>query len=113
MSIYTPDKYTILEMKYPDEVVYKVYGTWAGGYLGSDYWRLNSGVERAIINGEEVCFVGYSGSEYICNKHSEGVVGAYNLAELDSFLRREPDRVKVVTLQECIDNKLFEIVEES
>lgn len=109
MSIYTPDKYTILEMKYKDEIIYKVFGTWAGGYLGSDNWRLNSGIERAVIDGDSVSFVGSSGSEYQCYIPAEGVTGAYNMSELDSFLRREPDRVRVVTLQECIDNNYFEV----
>lgn len=109
MSIYTPDEYVILEMKYPDEIIYKVYGTWAGGYLDRDYWRLNSGVESAVINGESISFVGYTGSEYKCNKASEGVAGASNSLELGRFLKSEPDRVRVVTLQECIDNNYFEV----
>ena len=113
MSIYTPDKYTILEVKHSNEIIYKVFGTWAGGYLGSDSWRMNSGIERAVINEDMISFVGYSGSEYQCYKTAEGVIGAYNMAKLNRFLEDYSDKVKLVTLQECIDNKLFEIVEES
>lgn len=109
MTIYRPDKYTILEMKYKDEVIYKVFGSWAGGYLGGDHWRLNSGIERAVIDGDSVSFIGASGSEYHCYIRSEGVIGAYNMGELNRFLEAYPDRVKVVTLDECIDNNLFEI----
>ncbi len=109
MSIYTPDNYIILEMKYEDQIIYKVFGSWAGGYLDSDYWRLNSGIERAVINDEKVSFLGHSGSEYQCYKAAEGVVGAYNMAELRRFLEAYPDRVRTVTLQECIDKSYFEV----
>lgn len=109
MSIYTPDKYTILEMKYEKQTIYKVFGSWVGGYLGSDSWRLNSGIERAVIDGDSVSFIGHSGSEYKCYIPSEGVTGAYNMAELNRFLESYPDRVRVVTLQECIDKGYFEV----
>lgn len=109
MSIYNPDKYAILEMKYKDQIVYKVFGSWAGGYLGGDSWRLNSGIERAVINDDMISFVGHSGSEYQCYKAAEGVIGSYNMAELSRFLKDYSDKVKLVTLQECIDNNYFEV----
>lgn len=109
MSIYTPDNYMILEIKYSDEIIYKVFGSWAGGYLGSDSWRLNSGIERAVIKGERISFIGHSGSEYQCYKPAEGVIGAYNMSELRRFLEAYPDRVRTVNLQECIDNNYFEV----
>lgn len=109
MSIYTPDNYMILEMKYEDQIIYKVFGSWAGGYIDGDYWRLNSGIERAVIKGEKISFIGNSGSEYRCCKVLEGVTGAYNMAELRKFLETYPDRVRTVTLQECSDNNYFEV----
>ena len=109
MNIYNPDKFTILEMKYEDETIYKVFGSWAGGYLGSDSWRLNSGIERAVVDGDSVSFIGGSGSTYNCNLSSEGVAGAYNMSQLSAFLDEYSDRVRVVTLDECTENKLFDI----
>lgn len=109
MTIYNPDKYAILEIKHKDELIYKVFGSWAGGYLWGDYWRMNSGIERAVINEGMISFVGYSGSEYQCYKSAEGVIGAYNMAKLNRFLEDYSDKVKLVTLQECIDNNYFEV----
>ena len=35
-----PDKWVIIKL--PD--CYKVFGTWIGGYLDGDAWRVNSGI---------------------------------------------------------------------
>lgn len=39
----TPDKWVILKL--PNDY-YKVFGTWAGGYLDGDRWKLNSGMVK-------------------------------------------------------------------
>ena len=109
MSTYTPDKYTILEIIHEDGNYYKVFGSWAGGYLGSDNWRMNSGIERAVVKDGTISFIGYSGSEYKCVKASEGVIGSYNIAVLDNLLRDYEGKVLRRTLQECIANNYFEV----
>ena len=38
----TPDKWLVLKIG----DLYKVYGTWYGGYLGSDSWKINSGIVK-------------------------------------------------------------------
>jgi hypothetical protein len=40
----TPENWVILKITNNGEIVYKVFGSWAGGYLGSDNWRINSGI---------------------------------------------------------------------
>ncbi len=68
----TPDKFLVLKITAPDYILYKVYGTWYGGYLGEDRWRLNSGIQSVNIHEDDyIDFIGYSGSVYRC------VIGCY------------------------------------
>ena len=42
MSDYTPDRWVIVEINSPEHgKIRKVLGSWYGGYLGSDSWRMN------------------------------------------------------------------------
>jgi hypothetical protein len=80
MSTYTPDRWAVLKITSVEHgVVYKVLGTWYGGYAGSDSWKLNSGITRAEYvaatdthNGYWD-FYGYSGSVYRCYAATQGV----------------------------------------
>ena len=51
MSTYNPDLWTIVELKYndSDEVTRKVMASWYGGYLGSDRWKLSSGITEMVL----------------------------------------------------------------
>ena len=64
---------------------YKVYGTWAGGYLGSDRWKINSGIEGVEEDEDYYYFLGYSGSCYKCDKKGYGVVTSYGVGVLDKM----------------------------
>jgi len=72
MSVYTPDRWAIIKIKKPDEVLYKLLGGWCGGYLGNDSWRLNSGIKRHEFDGNYWYFHGNSGSVYRCYVDSYG-----------------------------------------
>jgi len=112
MSEYNPDKFTLLEINLDGEQpFYKVFGTWASSYLYGDSWCMNSGIERAVINPERISFIGSSGSTYTCNIASEGITGASGRGTLHGILDRYKDQIKIVTLQECIDNMYFPIEE--
>jgi hypothetical protein len=111
MSEYNPDKFTLLEITLENETFYKVFGTWGGSYLYGDSWRMNSGIERAVWDSETISFIGSSGSTYKCNIASEGVTGASGMGTLSELLSNYKDQIKVVTLQECIDNMCFPIEE--
>tara|TARA_B110000977_G_C11040751_1_gene478783 strand:- start:1163 stop:1486 length:324 start_codon:yes stop_codon:yes gene_type:complete len=75
MSIERPDNWVVLKIanKRNDEILYKVLAGWSGGYLGSDGWRLNSGITEVEIYGEHYIFRGYSGSEYWCHMETYGL----------------------------------------
>ena len=76
MSDYQPDKWVIVKIssdKSPP--IHKVFACWYGGYLGSDSWKLNSGITRAYEEGNCFMFDGSSGSTYICHKAQYGANG--------------------------------------
>jgi hypothetical protein len=63
-----PDNWVVLKITTEEEILYKVLAGWSGGYLGSDCWKLNSGIVEAHELEEEWKFIGHSGNEYICPK---------------------------------------------
>ena len=73
MSEYKPDKWVILKIINKDKVIYKVMGGWYGGYLGSDTWRINSGITKVELEGDVYKFHGSSGSMYLCHKNNYGM----------------------------------------
>ena len=107
MNEYTPDKFTIVKITQPDGLRYKVFGSWAGGYLYGDSWRLNSGIERHEIDGDYINFIGGSGSVYRCYIQSEGVTG-YTGSVLSEMIEQvnntDEMNVEVITLEEYLDN---------
>ena len=79
MSEYTPDLWVIVEINSEHGKLRKVLGSWYGGYGGSDSWRMNSGIEEVIDQGDYYDVVGYSGSIYKCYKNSEGMSSYTNM----------------------------------
>ena len=76
MSDYTPDRWTVIRIHAPGEVIYKVFASWSGGGLmGSDSWKLNSGIVRATFADPYWEFDGSSGSVYRCHQDSYGTNG--------------------------------------
>jgi hypothetical protein len=84
MSEYTPDRWVIVEMNSEHGQIRKVLGSWYGGYAGSDSWRMNSGIEQVIDQGDYYDVVGYSGSIYKCYKGREGM-SAYTRSVFEDF----------------------------
>jgi len=72
MKKYYPDRWVILKITLPNETFYKVLGSWFGGYLHGNSWRMNSGIVAIEREGDYYHFVGDSGSQYICHKNTYG-----------------------------------------
>jgi hypothetical protein len=73
MSDYNPDKWLVVKITGKDTPpIYKVFACWYGGYLGSDSWKLNSGITAVIEKDDYFFFYGSSGSVYSCRKGSYG-----------------------------------------
>lgn len=77
MSTYTPDCWVLVKIYSEDfpEGVPKVLAGWYGGYLGSDSWKLSSGVESVIDKGDFYEFLNSSGSVYLCHKEAQRMSG--------------------------------------
>lgn len=86
MSEYTPDRWCVIRIPSDKETIYKVFASWGGGYAGSDSWKLNSGITRAVLADGAWEFEGSSGSVYQCR---EGAYGTNNYGHgvLDNLIR--------------------------
>lgn len=73
MTTYTPDRWVVLKITTPTEVLYKVLASWYGGYIGSDSWKLSSGTMSLKEDTHVLELLQYSGSSYICYKNSYGM----------------------------------------
>jgi len=101
MNIMTqPDKWVIIKIDNgtPGEEVYKVYGSWMGGYLDGDAWRLNSGITKVGFDEDMFIFTGYSGSSYHCYYKSYGVGTSYTSGVLDSIIKRGEEAGYTITI---------------
>jgi hypothetical protein len=67
MSYYNPDHWVIIHIK-GNRPHYRVLAGWYGGYLGSDSWRMNSGITQCIEEDDHWLFIGSTGSTYACHK---------------------------------------------
>lgn len=99
MNEYRPDGWVIIEVSTKDGgKEYFVFGSWSGGYLDGDSWRLNSGISKVEKDGDYFLFHGFSGSTYRCSEHGEDRISAYNGAILSNILETHKDRdAKIVS----------------
>ena len=90
-NMYTPDKWLMIKINSP-RPFYKILGSWSGGYLDGDSWRMNSSVVSFKEEKDYYLFYGSSGSCYKCSKHSYGVntIGAQVAQKLKN---KYPDKI--------------------
>ena len=89
---YNPDKWLLFKVGGTDPH-YRVFGSWSGGYLGSDEWRMNSGVVRVEEDETHYHFYGSTGSRYTCNKEMYGST-AYGWDAAKSY--EDNDRLTII-----------------
>jgi hypothetical protein len=76
MSDYRPDKWVVVKITSDGHApIHKVFACWYGGYLGSDSWKLNSGITKVTYEGYVYSFEGSSGSVYECHADCYGTNG--------------------------------------
>lgn len=89
----TPEKWVIVKL--PNNV-YKVFGTWAGGYLSSDRWQLNSGINKVEQDDKYYYFIGFSGSCYQCHKKSYGIATSFGDRVLENLKTHANGRLEAL-----------------
>jgi len=88
-----PERWVILKL--PKDC-YKVFGTWGGGYLDGDSWRLNSGINKVEQDDNFYYFIGFSGSCYKCHKKGYGTATSYGLSVLNKIIERGNGQVQLM-----------------
>ena len=94
----TPERWVILKL--PNNY-YKVFGTWAGGYLDGDRWKLNSGIEKIEQDDDYYYFIGFSGSCYKCHKKGYGISTSYGLLVLNKIIEQGNSQIEL--MEDCDD----------
>lgn len=97
MNKYIPDRWIVIQITHPQtgETVDKVLAGWYGGYLGSDHWKLNSGITKVDKRSDRFEFHGSSGSLYVCYHACYGLTGLTT-----SVLNRLESMAEIKTLEE-------------
>jgi hypothetical protein len=84
----TPDKWVVVKIDNSlDTPFYKVFATWAGGYLDGDRWKLNSGIKSVESDDDYYYFIGHSGSCYKCHKKGYGTATSYGEGVLMDMIK--------------------------
>jgi hypothetical protein len=88
-----PDRWAIIKL--PNDY-YKVFGTWGGGYLDGDIWKLNSGISNVEQDENFYYFIGFSGSCYKCHKKAYGIMTSYGLGVLNKIIKQGNGQVELM-----------------
>lgn len=91
-----PERWVILKL--PNNY-YKVFGTWPGGYLDGDRWKLNSGIEKVEQDDDYYYFIGFSGSCYKCHKMGYGTSTSYGLGILNKIIEQGNGQIEL--MEDC------------
>lgn len=91
MNDYTPDKWVVVKIEGGEfPLTYKIFACWYGGYLGSDSWKLNSGITKVTKEDNYYLFKGHSGSIYSCNQETYGT-HMYGHGVLQSIINKSKE----------------------
>ena len=95
-----PHYWVVVKVTNGHDVHYRLFGTWSGGYLHGDNWRLNSGITEVTRDGDYYYFHGASGSCYKCFVNAYGVANSYGQSVLDELMQQDMMRLELVENQE-------------
>ena len=103
MNDYYPDKWVLIKVTVRDNFpYYRVFGTWFGGYVTGDHWRLNSGVVLIKSISDGYGFYGGSGSIYYCHNNRYGCSG-YTQGVLDDIISKASGDMLIEIVPEDAD----------
>ncbi|MFZ3515924.1 hypothetical protein LC147_22810 [Vibrio harveyi] len=105
MRIYKPDGWVCLKItNNTHSPIYRIFGSWGGGFTSSDSWRLSSGFsgkEPIDIEGGFLTIPQMSGSIYRVNIAMQNVLTCYNRTALEELIRRaeeEKDSLQIMEI---------------
>lgn len=107
MSTYTPDAWVpVLIESEKFGKVYKVLAGWYGGYLGSDSWKLSSGIESIKLSEDDsvLTMPQSSGSTYIVGTrtHVSMLMGAV-FNDFEKQAEENNFTIKMLTVEELLE----------
>lgn len=72
-NTYMPDRWIIVKIHQDGKSPWhRVLGSWYGGYLNGDSWRLSSGITKVVEHDKHYEIHNESGSVYTCYKSAVG-----------------------------------------
>lgn len=98
---YYPDKWMLVKVTDGNDVFYKVFASFFGGFTSGHSWKLNSGITKVEVTEDHFHFHGSSGSIYTCHKNCYGA-HSYGQAVLNGWEREHPDNIQSVTEADAI-----------
>lgn len=99
--MYTPDGWVLVKITGTDPH-YRIFGSWRGGYLDGDSWRINSGITRCDEDddwngeGDMLIFSGMSSSQYMVHTSTYGNLGPYNWGVINNYCENSDGKMEVL-----------------
>lgn len=101
-GLYRPDGWVVTQFSYNGKQQERVFGSFFGGYTGSDSWRWSSGVVSCALSAGQLYFGNQSGSTYICLRERYGKLSSYTEGILQQL--KEHDAISdFIVLPETTD----------
>jgi len=95
MREYEPYKWELLKFNDGKNTWYKVLGSWVGGYLDGDSWRLSSVVDKIDEDSDFYIMFNSSGSLYRCGKEGRGLTAYTSSIVSDILDQGEQQNIEV------------------
>lgn len=95
---YYPDRWVILDMGSHK----RIFASWYGGYTSGDTWKLSSGIENIIEDGDDYVLPQSSGSVYRIHKDMEGTT-AWSSGILKQIMDVNP-QAKCTTIEDVLND---------
>lgn len=92
--MYHPDKWLLVKINGTDPH-YRIFGSWYGGYMGGDSYRMNSGITGVDEVGDFYVFKGSSGSLYSCQKEMYGA-HMYGMSVLNRLVENSQQKMEII-----------------
>lgn len=110
---YCPDEWVIVSfLNTNGDLVLKVFGSWRGGYVNGDSWRLNSGITKVESSGDYYLIYGYSGSIYKVHKDNYGIKSPYNNSVLMGYKEELGGMMEIMEKMPDMENLVKEVMDD-